>query len=198
MAQLGPIRVAHHTHAPGQVLWAAAHGIPSILLIRRPIDAVVSYILREPYLPPRQALSDWIGFYTTLKVEKKHLVLATFEEVTADFGQVVARLNAFYGVRFELPVVTEETTRHIFEQIEALHRLHRRSGVTDEMQVARPSPERGGPGSHLRALLMEAPSRPLLEEADRLYDSYLEDVSLSVPHLRRVPGRAGPGPAAAE
>jgi hypothetical protein len=187
-AQPGPVRLAHHTHAPGQVLWAVAHGIPTLLLIRKPIDAVVSYVLRDPYVPPQRALADWIDFYRTLQSIRLRLTLATFEQVTSDFAQVVARLNAFYNVSFALPTTTVEATRRIFEEIEALHLAHRRSGVTDEMQVARPSPERAGPLAELRSLLMQAPFRQLLEEADSLYEDYLKDESQSARPFRRATG----------
>ncbi|MEM7312185.1 MAG: hypothetical protein AAF497_03440, partial [Planctomycetota bacterium] len=41
-AQPQPVRVAHHFHAPAQLVAAAKWGVPGILLIRNPIDVVAS------------------------------------------------------------------------------------------------------------------------------------------------------------
>src|SRR5829696_5842518 len=47
-AQRESVRVAHHLHMPAQVVLAAQWGIPTLLLARKPTDAVLSLVIREP------------------------------------------------------------------------------------------------------------------------------------------------------
>src|SRR5579885_65924 len=44
-AQPGRVRIAHHFHAPAQLMVAARLGVPSILLLRHPRDAVLSALV---------------------------------------------------------------------------------------------------------------------------------------------------------
>ena len=58
LAQGRPVHVAHHVHAAAQVLAAGRAGVPAILLIREPTDAIVSYLLWQPHLRPRHAVAS--------------------------------------------------------------------------------------------------------------------------------------------
>jgi hypothetical protein len=49
-------RIAHHLHVPAQVVRAARWQIPSLVLIRRPRDAVLSFAIWDP-ISVDQALS---------------------------------------------------------------------------------------------------------------------------------------------
>src|SRR5918999_5771267 len=39
-------KIAHHVHAPAQVIAAARAGIPAIVLIRNPEEAVLEYVIK--------------------------------------------------------------------------------------------------------------------------------------------------------
>jgi len=52
LAQPRPVRLAHHLHAPAQVLLAARMGIPCIVLVRDPVDAVASRLIRRRFTRP--------------------------------------------------------------------------------------------------------------------------------------------------
>ena len=55
-AQPQPIQVAHHSHAPAQVIAAARWGIPSLVTIRAPEESVLSTAVYLPYLTRGSAL----------------------------------------------------------------------------------------------------------------------------------------------
>ncbi|MEW6059376.1 MAG: hypothetical protein AB1551_04425, partial [Actinomycetota bacterium] len=44
-AQPGPIRIAHHLHAPGHVIAAIRRGVPVLVLVREPEEAVIGLTL---------------------------------------------------------------------------------------------------------------------------------------------------------
>ena len=62
-AQRESVRIAHHLHMPAQVMRAAQWDIPTLLLARKPTDAALSWVIREPGVPIRQALKHYVSFY---------------------------------------------------------------------------------------------------------------------------------------
>ena len=94
-------RIAHHLHVPAQVVRAAQWKIPTLVLIRRPRDAVLSLVIRDP-ISVDQALRYYISFYETSEKYRDAYVLGLFEEVTEDFGQVMKRMNDRFGTTFSL------------------------------------------------------------------------------------------------
>jgi hypothetical protein len=143
LAQPAPPRVAGRVHAPAQVLAAVRWGIPAIVLLRAPEEAVPSFVVRHPHIPMRQALRGWVRFYRPLLPHRDRFVVATFDQVTTDFGRVVERVNERFGTRFVPFEHTEENVRRCWEAIDRDYRT-RTEGREDEFlrTVARPSPAR--------------------------------------------------------
>ena len=67
---------------------AARWRIPTLVLIRRPKDAVLSFVIRDP-ISVDQALRYYLSFYETVEKYRDSYVLGLFEEVTGDFGRVI-------------------------------------------------------------------------------------------------------------
>ena len=63
LSQDRPIRLAHHLHAPAQLIEAARRGTPTLLLIREPQGAILSQLIREPDVVLRDALFAYARFY---------------------------------------------------------------------------------------------------------------------------------------
>jgi len=61
-AQQHPVRIARHLHVPAQVIQAVRWGIPTLILIRKPQDAIASLLVREPMLFAKRAINDYICF----------------------------------------------------------------------------------------------------------------------------------------
>jgi hypothetical protein len=100
LAQQEPVRVAHHLHAPAQLIEAANRRIPALALIREPEGAVLSAMIREPYVTPRRALIAYSRFYESLLPHRSRLVVGDFDEVTSDLGAVIRKVNRRFGTRF--------------------------------------------------------------------------------------------------
>ena len=63
--QREPVRVAHTLHAPAHVAAAVRRHIPTLVTIRDPEAAVLSAIIREPYVTrPNRDCGPEIRFYT--------------------------------------------------------------------------------------------------------------------------------------
>lgn len=136
-AQRRPRRLAHHLHAPAQVASAVRLGIPTILLVRNPEDAIASQMIRTDGVQARQALVAWIRYHKHVLSLRDHVVVADFDRVTTDFGGVIDEVNVKFGTEFGRFESTPENVRRCFAWIEDLNR--ERYGTLVETAVARPS-----------------------------------------------------------
>jgi hypothetical protein len=100
LAQPRPVRLAHHLHAPAQLIAAARLAIPALVLIREPEGAVLSQLIREPWVPLAGALHAYARFYERLLPYRGRFVVGDFKDVTGDFGAVTRRLNQRFGTHF--------------------------------------------------------------------------------------------------
>lgn len=100
LAQPTPVRVAHHLHAPAQLIEAARRGLPTLMVIREPRGALLSQLVREPDVDLLDALYSYRRFHASLMDHREAFVVADFAEVTHDFGAVVRRMNDKYGTSF--------------------------------------------------------------------------------------------------
>jgi hypothetical protein len=142
MAQPRKVRVAHHSHAPAQVIAAARAGIPALVLIRPPEDAVLSLVVRLPELSIRQGLRGYVRFYRPLVPYRDRIVVARFEDAVSDLGAVVRRVNERWGTGFAEFDHTEENVARVLAVIEEGDRRQFGSGPELERASGRPSPAR--------------------------------------------------------
>jgi hypothetical protein len=169
-AQRERVRVAHHLHMPAQVVRAAEWGIPTLLLARKPTDAVLSLVIREPGVSIRQALKHYISFYEKAAEYRDSLVVGFFEEVTRDYGVVLKRVNAKFGTEFSTFVHSEDNVKCVFDHIDAVHRA-RRGGRLDEKVITHPSAVKTGLKDALKKELEAPEVRKLIARAEAAYES---------------------------
>lgn len=124
-AQSTPLSIAHHNHVPAPILNATRRGLPAIVLVRDPVDTVISnrglqlqIAAREgtegpPHVPYDRQLRTWTAWYERLAPVHDRAVVAPFEVVTDDFGRVVDAVNARFGTDFARFDHTEENVAAI-------------------------------------------------------------------------------------
>jgi hypothetical protein len=117
MAQPRSVRLAHHLHAPAQLIAAARAGVPALVLIRAPEGAVSSQVVREPGVSLADGLWSYARFYETLAPFRSSFVVADFDEVTGDFGAVTRRLNEQAGTSYAEFDHTEANVRACLDLI---------------------------------------------------------------------------------
>jgi hypothetical protein len=158
-AQTRPVRVARHLHVPSQIIAGARLGIPTIVLIRDPEEAVLSLSLWTPHVTLEEGLRDYSRFYRRILPYRDHFVVATFEEVSTDFGEVIRRLNERFGSTFQEFRHTDANVASCFKIIEEHDR--RTTGKVLEKTVARPSQQR----EHMKDALRSRLRSPKLARA---------------------------------
>ena len=176
----GPeLHVGRHLHGAPHVLRAVRLGLPTLVLVRQPRDAVLSYLVRRPTLTPRDALLEYLDFYETAWPARDGFVVGLFDVVTTDFGSVVEKVNERFGTTFRRFEPTPENEAEAFRRVEEMNRLES-GGAVVETHVGRPSAERAGRKEELRALLDRPRTAEKLRAAEELYTRYVELASRSV------------------
>jgi hypothetical protein len=141
------------------------------LLVSKPTDAALSWVIREPGVPIRQALKHYVSFYEKAAEYRDALVVGFFEEVIRDYGTVLERVNAKFGTRFSSFVHSEVNVKSVFDRIDELHRA-KRGGRLDEKVIGYPSAVK----TQLKGALkkeLEAPElRKITARAEAVYDSF--------------------------
>jgi hypothetical protein len=161
--------IAHHTHMPAQVLEAVRRRIPALVLIRGCEDAVISYLIRNPDQPVRPALRGYLRFYEPLLRVRGGFVVGPFEQVIADFGAVIRRVNERFGTRFAPFAHSEPNLARIDREIDVYHRSRWAHGAPLERVIPRPSAHRAALKDEVRRrYLAEAPPE-WVERAEVVY-----------------------------
>jgi hypothetical protein len=164
------VRTAHHTHAPAQVLTAVRWGIPTLVLVRPPLDSALAHMALRG-VSAGAALAAWIRFHRSVLPVSAGVVVASFAEVTGDFGAATARVNARFGTSFGVFDHTPENEAAVFAAIERRNRELRagRKGSERDLILARPTPERSALKERLREQLDAPGLRARRAEAAELY-----------------------------
>ena len=100
-AQGREIKMAHHLHAAAQIKRAARLGVPAIVLIREPSEAILSVLVRDPHASMRWALHSYVRFYSTVLPYLEKAVVAPFATVTSDLASIIRMVNTRYGTAFK-------------------------------------------------------------------------------------------------
>jgi hypothetical protein len=168
VAQGGRVHVAHGLHVPAQVIRAARWEIPTLVLIRKPKDAILSFVLRDP-ISVDQALRFYLSFYESVEKYRDAFVLGLFEEVTEDFGEVIRRVNDKFGTAFSLFRHDEQNVNNVFARMEKNARRNH-GGTSWELKVARPSVVKERMKEHIKYNLESPERKRLIAEVEAVYD----------------------------
>lgn len=187
LAQGRPVKLARHLHAPAQVIAAAKKGIPTLVLVRNPRDAVLSQCMRAPHISIEQALKDYVRFYRSVLPYKDKYVIGRFEEVTTNFGSVIQRINERFGTNFKLFEHTEENLKKVFQRVEEMDKKDTGLPYVKEETVARPSPKREKLKRSLQEKLNTPRAKRLLLKAEKVYHSFAE-IANKAPVMREIQG----------
>ncbi len=167
------LHIGRHLHGGAHIRRAVRLGLPTVVLIRRPADAVSSYLVRRPALTPDDALLEYLDFYRTAWPARDGFVVAPFDLVVSDFGAVVDRVNTRFGTSFARFERDPESERAAVELVEEMNRLECRGEVV-ETHVGRPSAEREQHKEAVRRRMERPRTRALLDRADRVFSAYVE------------------------
>lgn len=184
------LHVGRHLHGAPHLIRGVRLGVPTVMLVRRPSDAVISFLVRWPDLAPEQALVEYLDFYRTAWRVRDQVVVALFETVVSDFGVVIDSVNQRFGTTFARFEPTPDNRESAFALVEEMNR-EECGGELRETHVGRPSGERAS-GRHLvEEALRSARAQALLAQADELFERYVRIAHSGAPPNGRVSDERG-------
>jgi hypothetical protein len=117
-AQGRPVKLARHLHVEAEILEAVRLGIPAVVVVRKPDDAIRSLKAALPGIDENKALARWVNYYTRIEPLRDRIVVSDFARTTRDFGGVIDELNARFGTSFRRFETTDENCARVFARIE--------------------------------------------------------------------------------
>jgi len=165
--------IAHHLHCAGQLRRGVRLGLPTVLIVRDPLDAAVSEVIRDGRRSLAGALDDWIHLHRHLMGVLGDIVVAPFDRVTSDYGSVIEQVNDRYGTAF---VVYRHSPTEDAAVLASVQNVtdQKWSGETDRaLRVPRPSEQRGELRREILATLAAPTVAARAEAAQRLHQQLL-------------------------
>ncbi|WP_457637192.1 hypothetical protein [Oceanithermus sp.] len=175
VAQGRSVRIARHLHSPAQVKVASALKLPTIILIRDPEDAITSLLVRDTLLSARVAIIYYITFYSDILLYKDSYVLAHFDDVISNYGNIIQKLNIKYGTNFHLFLNTQDNINKVLALVEEMDMQERKQDTVSELTVARPSELRNKLKSQRKHELYVRSNATLMKRAYEIYQNMLKN-----------------------
>lgn len=106
------LKLGHHRHASAQLLAGVQWHLPSVMLVRDPLDAVSSVLLRRPgSTTPREALRDYTSFYATLLPVIDELLVSDFRTTVQHVERLLTTIERRFVLGLDLEVATQDGFR---------------------------------------------------------------------------------------
>jgi hypothetical protein len=121
-AQEKSISIARHRHESGQVIMAVKLKKPVLVICRKPIDAVVSLVIREG-ISVKYALQYYIEFYKKILPYNNHILFIDFKDVITDMGEVIEKINTKYKTDFSKFKHTKENVDQVKKKVVKMDKL---------------------------------------------------------------------------
>jgi len=123
--------IAHHLHVQAQIIRSIKYKIPVILLIRHPLEAVRSLVVRHDFIPVNEALEDYCRFHNDLYPLKDGFVVADFDMVTKHYGEIIEQVNKKFSSEFNLyPEEDDEMNATVLNEIDRRNKQLDKGKVT--------------------------------------------------------------------
>jgi hypothetical protein len=166
-------RISHHSHIISNVKHAAKWGIPAVIVIRNPVDAIASNMLAVDDTSDamgRFLARKYLDFYEWVEKNREEVVLLRFEEMTnGRFKRASQQINERFGTDFRTDFDEAELAEAAREAIEQ-GSPHRKN----DARVPIPTDFRSGIYAELKPRVA---ANPAIHEAIALYERLIATCS---------------------
>jgi hypothetical protein len=131
--------VAHHLHSSRSVIEGTRRGLPVVVLVRSPLDAVASLLQRYPGLSARLALWQYVAFHRRILPLLPNLIVIPFDRAVARFDTVVVEINERTSLNLAPYDGSPEMEARVRCVVEQMEREDTGGQTLRENAVARPS-----------------------------------------------------------
>lgn len=167
-------RTAHHTHDVECVRLALDDGIPTVILIRNPLDAATSWAIMTESKEPESCLKSWINFYRwILSQPSSKYVLIDFSEATCPTSKTIAKINSACGTDFSSSGKEDDVLYKMTRERIKNHAKENWESADQARNIPMPNEERDQIKHRYKEKLKNA---SVLKEAEELYDALILDL----------------------
>lgn len=131
-------RIAHHIHIPAQIALAVKHGVPAILVVRDPLDAIASMLIADRRLSVALLVRSYAYFHARVTEHMSHVVVSEFNVTVSQLHRTVHELNNMNRTNFSIPKMTTDLQR---DYRDWAHR-HNQKIEQPDLMVAAPTSEK--------------------------------------------------------
>ncbi len=149
----GDLEIASHSHSVANIKAALARDLPSVVVIRHPVDAIASRMARFGG-SVESCVAEYLSFYGYVKSQRQRLLLLPFAMVTGDTRTAVERIVAVTGIVLPLERL-DQACRDAKERMRSFAEERGRSA-----KVSLPSSERDQQKQALRQAIEAHPELP--------------------------------------
>lgn len=132
------VRVAHHHHVAAQIKRAVMFNVPTIVILRNPVDCVVSRSCREPWRIIA-VYRQWIRFFKAVSNLRDFILLPSFHSATEHPGNVLRAFNSKFKTSFNTDF---PRTEDVFLKMDQNFAGQRAAGNMRRINPNRPNPEK--------------------------------------------------------
>lgn len=129
------LNIAHHVHLTCQIKAALKHKIPIIILIRHPIDCVLSLKIRDPRIGVNIALFWYYIFYKYVHVNRSNIYIKEFNSFTNDHSSIKIEILKFKDVN-------SLDASNIFNKIENFNKTNVHKNKNKSHTISKPNLEK--------------------------------------------------------
>ena len=166
------MRIGRHVHGSAQLVQGVKKGIPAVLLLRNPVDAVVSLLLRNPCLSAKTMFNNYVLFHSALVKYTKDIVVVAFKLAITSMDLVIEHVNCKYDTSFRVPNL-DDSADEITKMVDYMDMQDRKSDVVDSMTVARPNSIRKQKSKDLKRVIYRG-NENVIEDCFSLYNYFLK------------------------
>ena len=167
--------VAHHSHAAAQVLSGVHRGLPCIVLVREPEEAIASFFeMHGGNYPISLCTTEYITFYAALIPAIDKLIVVKTSQIEARFHDLMAHLRDEHCISVEPYEINEGNRSELFRSVDETGR--KRNGFSAERYSEKLSAEKKqARREHLNAItvmIRATKNKARLARARALYENF--------------------------
>lgn len=175
LAQGRPVAIARHLHAPAHVIEGVRRRLPVLIVVRDPVAAVGSLVIRHPGVTIADGLREYIAFHRHLVPWKDGIFFASFPRVTSDFGSLIPDLNCRFGTDFAPFEHSDANLAAVYQRLDEMDTGDRtRRAGEPEATVARPQHARQAAKAGLEPEFQRASTAGLVAKARRAASALID------------------------
>ncbi|MEM8893609.1 MAG: hypothetical protein AAGC88_03460 [Bacteroidota bacterium] len=141
--QTETLRIAHHLHTLSQIKNALRLNTSAVIMVRDPIDAIVSFKIRNPYVGFATLANYYLKYHSFLldKLEAENLLIVDFQKCINSPNETIKAINDKFNLG--LRTLSEEQLKiDIINKIKEYDKLDNKSEHSNSLTVSVPTPEK--------------------------------------------------------